>query len=197
MENQNAGQQPVEKTNEELNNNETAPVVDEKVELTKTELDNLIKTAEEATALAQKKAEDAENYKKGMLKYKGKLTEAGLEEVEEKTVDKEEINQIVAEAVKNALAEVKPEVDKTLEESNALKLKVEEMRNVLANRPSAPLSAGSNLDKVESNATEATKFFSPEQIAEMKTKYPNIDISEVIKNLPKAGDMKGAPNTTN
>ena len=55
----------------------TKQAEDETVTLPKAQVDELVKAAEDASALAAKKSKDAENYQKGMLKYKTKLLSAG------------------------------------------------------------------------------------------------------------------------
>lgn len=167
---------------------ETIPeVVEETVTMTRSEVDGLLTAAENATKLAAQKSSDAENYAKGMLKYKTMLKDNGIDDEEEKTnITEERIAQIVEEAIKKSIpAVVEPKKDDELEIANA---KIAEMRLSMANsKKTISSAAGSNLDKEAGvDKTPAESFFSPEQIAEMKAKFPNVDINEVYKNLPTA-----------
>lgn len=134
---------------------------EEKVVLTKSQVDTLIKTAEDANQLAIKKASDAENYKKGMLKYKSKLDEAGIEE-EETSLTEEKVGQILEEKLRIILPEVvKPKEDE-LEKSTKV---ISELKHALQNRPTSnPSSTGSNLDKPEPEK----HYWSKEQEAELR-----------------------------
>lgn len=193
MENKQAVEPTVEKAQEGVENSNNAPVADEVVTMTKAQVDELISAAESATSLADKKSLDAENYKKGMLKYKGLLKDNGIEDDEDKQpiTSKEEIAQMIRDAVKEVVPQViKPKED---EELTIAKNKIEEMKVAFVNsKKSVPSAAGSNLDKfTDASKTEAEKFFSAEQIAEIKRKFPNADIETIYKNMPKGNDMKG------
>lgn len=186
-----AVEEPVKTPQEEpkkegITPSDPAQVAEETVTFSKAEAESLIKSAEEAAEIARKKSADAENYKRGMLKYKRLLDENGIEEEVEPTpvVSKEEIAELVKQGVAEALKTTQkdPEVDK-LDEANT---KIEEMRRVLANSVNTvPSSAGTNLDKAEVVSTDATKHFSPDQIAEIKAKFPHLSVEEIMKNVPK------------
>lgn len=183
-----ADEKPVENSQEGVKKDEGAPVVEETITLTKAEADSLVKAAEEATSLAAKKTADAENYKKGMLKYKSKLEEEGI--VAEDFSDKKpEITEDrIAEIVRNTIQETLATQPKVDEDPLVLaNKKIEEMKLVITNskKSSLPSSAGSNLDKDAPVSTDAEKYFSPAQLAEIKQKYPNISTEDIIKNMTK------------
>lgn len=180
-----AAAEAVKKTEEGVNiEGGKAPATEEMVTMSKAKVDELLVAAENATKLAEKKTSDAENYRIGMMKYKDKLKDNGLDEDEPQQTSKEEIAQMIRDAVKEIIpAVVEPKKEDELSLANA---KIAEMRLAMANgQKSIPSAAGSNLDKDTGDSkTAAEKFFSPEQIAEMKAKFPNVDINEVYKNLP-------------
>jgi hypothetical protein len=190
----NADELTVEKAQEVVENDDKATVVEETVTLPKAQVDELILAAEKATELATKKSADAENYKKGMLIAKGKLKDNGIDDEEEtKPTSKDEIAQMIRDAVKEVLPEVvKPKVDD--DEITAANNKLAEMRLVMANsRKGSPSSAGSNAEKDLIVKSDAQKHFSPEQIAEIQKNFPGINIDDVYKHLANAGNMSGAP----
>ena len=198
MENPNAVEQPVEKAQEELKPEVIEPVApvpgdeNDNVVLTKAQAEELVKAAEEATKLAEKKSQDAENYQRGMMKYKRQLEDNGFDTEEKEATTTEQIAEMVKNAVAEAITQVipKPEVD-PLTKANQT---ISELKNMIINRPPTSSSAGTNMDKDQPIKSEAEKYFSAEQIAEMKRMSPGIDINEVYKNLPKNRDMQGAPN---
>ena len=197
MSNDKAVEKTVEKSQEkgvEEKDNKAPVVEEEMVTISKSEVEKLTKTAEEAINLASQKSEDAENYKKGMLVAKGKLKENGIDDEEVKPkLEQSDIKQMIQDALK----EVIPTLVKPVAEDDSVndKTKIEEMRIALSNsRKGMSSAAGSNVGKEEAAVkTEAKKFFSPAQIEDMEKKYPGINIEEVYKNLPKSGDMVGAP----
>lgn len=178
MENTNAGTTPVEKVEAGTQPVETT---EETIVLKKSELESLTSAIESTQALADKKAADAENYQKGMLKYKSKYRElAGDEEEEEKpTITKEDI----AEIVRNTIKETLPTIEKKDDEVEKIKIQNSELITALRNRGqvSSNTSKGSNLDKPEVNTNT---YWSPEQIAELKAR--GLDPEKVRQNLPKA-----------
>ena len=173
--------EPTTETGAEVNDNGTTPVV-EQVTLTREEVDTLIKTAEEATALAEKKSSDAENYRKGMMKYKSKLKDDYGDEDEEDTpsaLSEDRIAQIVAEQLKAFAPVVAPKEDE-LTKANTT---ISELKNALASRVSTQVtSTGSNLDKADLSPSVAEKYYGPTVIAEMKRRFPGIDINKVYEN---------------
>lgn len=185
MENQNAAPDAVKTPEEGVNNDNNAPVVEEIVTMTKTQVDELLTAAENATKLAAQKSSDAENYKIGMMKYKDKLKDNGIDDGEPQQTTKEEIAQMIRDAVKEIVPAVNtPKKDDELEIANA---KIAEMRLTMASSKNGSSAAGSNLDKGnEEGKTPAERYFSKDQIAEMRAKFPNIDIEQVYKNLPDA-----------
>ena len=173
----------------------TKTTQEEMVTLTKAQAEELIKAAEDATALAQKKAEDAENYRKGMLKYKSKLKEDygddDDEDVQPQALSEDRIAQIVAEQLKAVLPTVQKPQEDELEKSKTV---ISELKTALQNRPVAPqvTSAGSNLDKADLSLSAAEKYYGPDAIAEMKRRFPNVDIQKVYENEKGQGVI--APN---
>ena len=159
---------------------------EETVTLPKAQVDELVKAAEDASALAAKKSKDAENYQKGMLKYKSKLKENGIEDVEESKPGLSE--ERVVELMKTTLQEILPTINKPAPENDPLEIankKISEMKLVMANsrnKGGAPSGAGSNLDKPE---VKTDGYWSPEQLADLKAKGLNPDV--VRKNMENAG----------
>ena len=164
----------------------TKQAEDETVTLPKAQVDELVKAAEDASALAAKKSKDAENYQKGMLKYKSKLKENGIEDVEESKPGLSE--ERVVELMKTTLQEILPTINKPAPENDPLEIankKISEMKLVIANsrnKGGAPSGAGSNLDKPE---VKTDGYWSPEQLADLKAKGLNPDV--VRKNMENAG----------
>ncbi|MCX6643585.1 MAG: hypothetical protein NT043_00025, partial [Candidatus Bathyarchaeota archaeon] len=107
---------------------------EEMVTLTKAQAEELIKAAEDATKLAQKKSDDAENYRKGMLKYKTKLKDDYGDEDDDEVapqLSEERIAQIFKEQLQAVMPQtVKPQ-EEELEKS---KLVISELKTALANR---------------------------------------------------------------
>lgn len=191
MENNNAAEEQVKNTDVEGESTETTQ--EETVTLTKAEADALIQAAEDATKLAQKKTEDAENYKKGMLKYKTKLKEDygdDDEEVATPQLSEDRIAQIVAEQLKAVIPQAQKPQEDELEKS---KLVISELKTALASRQQTQVtSAGSNLDKATvSTLSDAEKYYGPEKIAEMKRFNPNIDIKKVYEREKGVGTFFG------
>jgi hypothetical protein len=162
-------------------------VKEETVTLTKAEADSLFKAAEDATELAKKKSVDAENYKKAALNAKKKLKDVyGDEDEEEKPqTSKEDIMQIVRDAIKEAIPTIvqpKTEEDPLLEANKT----ISELKIALKNRSQiASSSAGSNLDKQDATSNASNGYWSPQQIEDLKKK--GLDPDEVYKNIPKSG----------
>jgi len=187
-----AGGSTVEKTQEELKQEVVAPATEETVTLTRAQADEMAKALEESQALATKKSEEAENYKKGMLKAKGKLLEEGFEDEEEEkpALNEERIGQIFKEQLEKILPVIQKQTPAEEDELAKANRKMNEMRLVLQNKATTPTSSGTNLDKVEVKTTSSSGYWSAEQVAELKSK--GLDPDEVFKNLPKAGQT-GAP----
>lgn len=188
MENNNAPEVEVKNTTvatEATENNQ------ETVTLTKAEADALIQAAEEATRLAQKKAEDAENYKRGMLKYKNKLKEDYGDEEEEvaiqPTLSEERIAQIIEDKLKSFAPSIKPQEDE-LAKAN---LKIAELKTALTSRVNTQVtSAGSNVGRLNNSLSAAEKYYGLDVIADMKRRFPNIDIQKVYENEKNQGLIK-------
>jgi hypothetical protein len=160
-----AGEQPVEKS---------------PVSLTPETAEAMAKALEEATALAEQKAEEAANYKRGMIKAKAKLKDAGLDEEEpQPSLTKDDIAQIVREELKSVKPQEETETEK-LRKNNL------ELINALRNRPNTPTSAGANADKPE---PAKNTYWSESQIEELKRR--GLDPEVVYRNMTAVG----APGT--
>lgn len=170
------------------------PQEEETVTLKKSDVDSMIKAAEDAVKIAESKTKAAKDLTAGIDKYKHQLKEAGISDEEEQPkLAKEDIAQMVKDAIKEALPEItkpKPEEDELTVANN----KIAEMKLAFTNMRKTSLAGGSNVGREnDASKTEAEKFFSPEQIEEIKKKYPDADINQIYKNLPKGSDMSGAP----
>lgn len=188
-----AAAEAVETTEEGVSNSDIATSTEETVTMSKAQVDELISAAETATALAAKKTSDAENYQKGMMKYKTLLKDNGIEDEEEnRGTSKEEIAQMIRDAIKETI----PQVVNTQQDDELIKAnqKIEEMKIAFANGAKKVASAaGSNAEKDNvTGKTAAEKYFSSEQKAEILRKFPNADFEAIYKNLPKGNDMKGS-----
>ena len=103
MDNIIADEQPVENAPEVSEEQET-------VTLSKAEVDALIQAADEATQLADKKAEEYTNLQKWNMQLKRKLEDNGIEsEQETPQIDEERIAQLVKDAVAAALPQTTPQ----------------------------------------------------------------------------------------
>jgi hypothetical protein len=201
MENNNAAPEAVKTPEEELKK-ETTPVVEnapvetkeeEMVSISKVQLETMLATTEEITKIAEKKASDAENYKKGMLAAKGKLKDNGLEEEEPReAISAENLAEVVKQAVAEQMATITPAKVEDDELTKANK-KMEEMRRAFANSSqisSANTSMGSNQEKPEVK----TSYFSKEDEAELRMRAARIgvDPDKFIKQVADSASS-GAP----
>lgn len=174
MENPIAGQEPVKKPDAGQTPVETTPV-----SLTPEQAEAMAKALEEATALAAKKSEEAENYKRGMLKAKGKLVEQGIEDEDD---DKPQV-LTADEVARIAQAEIAKVVQpKAEDEVEKLRTTNSELINALRNRPPAPTSVGANADKPE---PKTHPYWSEAQLADLKAR--GLDPDVVYKNMQGAG----------
>lgn len=165
------------------------PQEEETVTLKKSEVEGMLTAVETATKVAESKTKAAEGLKIGLDKYKRLLKDNGIDDEDDKSqaVSEERIAQIVKETIEKTIpAIVKPKEDDELAIANN---KIAEMRIALANSKKPIASAtGSNLEKeTDDKKGEAEKFFSKEQVEEMKKKYPNISIEDIYKNMQKPG----------
>jgi len=118
--------------------------------------------------------EEKENYRRGMLKAKGKMPE-----------ENDDIDSLVEEKVKKVLDErtfdekIKASQETQKAILDKLALENSELKNALKNGGlSIPVSAGSNLDRPEPAKKE---FFSQEQLADMKKR--GLDPEKVKANM--------------
>ena len=134
----------------------------------------------EVNAKLKKSEEDKENYRKGMLKAKGKLPEEDNLE--------EDLDERIARKVRETIlttqdAELLAKKDK-LSADMAKKLK--EMSVALKNRAQVTdtSATGSNKDKPE---VKVDSFFSKEQLADFKSKgWSDAKIESLKQNMLKA-----------
>lgn len=129
-------------------------------------------TVDYQTLLEQKNAEiasltrDRDNYKKGLLKSKGKITE---EEPSSDVYEQPQIEEIVAKQVQEALhaaklnqieAEKNALIEKALRENKELKIALANKQGI----STAPSGTSSD------TSTSSTSYWSPDQIKELKDK---------------------------
>lgn len=137
-----------------------------------------------AAALTQKEAEieqtrtERENYKRGMLKAKGKLPEDDEEDADEK------MRRIVREEML-ATKEAQLQKEKDAITSKALK-ELAEARIALRNRSgSIPTGGSSSQIENEKKEEDFSKVFSAQQLADLKAK--GLDPKKVAENLKNPG----------
>jgi hypothetical protein len=166
MENEVAGQEPVEKP-EELNNVPTAP--------TEQEMADLQSKYEALEAEKQQLEVEKENYRKGMLKAKGKIVEDDYTPPED---DEERIRRIIRE--ENTRSNSNRVADEQKQIVQQLLAKNKELAHALKNKPTAGSGSGAG-EPV--NAEVKDNFFSAEQLAEIKAK--GLDPAKVKANFLK------------
>jgi hypothetical protein len=182
MDNNNAGVPPVEK----------APELEKPVEgsqqitMTKEQADALVKAAENAAEIAKKKTEEMEHYKKGLLKAKSRLKDAGIEEEDE---GEKLTAESVANIVRSTMAEFqKPELS-DLDKANA---KISELKTALQNRSQlAPTSSGSNVGRENANTGKykSEAYWGPDNLANLIKK--GLDPDKVYANMKGPGAPGG------
>lgn len=153
---------------------------------TVTEVDYEAVLAKKDAELAEVRAE-RENYRRGMLKAKGKLPEE--DEVDNSTP--EGLEAIVDRKVQERFLNTK-EAQIQIEKDNALKAVLKrnkELEIALKNRGqiSSSSAQGSNQDKPDG---KADNYFSNEQIAALRAKgYDDKKIDTLKKNMSKVSQM--------
>ena len=147
---------------------------------TRSEIDYPALVAEKDAEIA-KVREEKENYRKGMLIAKGKLTDDTEGESE---TDEERMRRIVQEELLNTkearLLEERKSAEQAVMKENA------ELRLALKNQNTST-SGGSSTARADENkvvATSADKFFSEAQLAELKKK--GLDPEKVMANMKKS-----------
>lgn len=110
-------------------------------------------------------AQERENYKQGMLRAKGKVSEEEL--FAEEISQEDKLRSIVREELLSTesarIAQEREEIlAKVLRENKELKLS----NKAKLQKSSAPISSGSNLDRAESTV----EFWTPEQLEVMKAR---------------------------
>lgn len=170
------------------NTNAVEPTVEKAPEVTSPSQNEDL-TAKLASLEAEnaKLAEEKENYRKGMLKYK-------KQEEPEPLVD-ESIDELVERKVQEKLYDTRSqEIEKQKAETLEKILKEnEELRKAASLRsPSSPSSMGSNQDKPE---VTTSAHWTPEQEASLKAR--GLDPEEVWKNLTQGGQSSNFTPTPN
>lgn len=174
-----AGEQPVEKAQDE-STSQSDVQQNEQTEPSEGE-----KALAEANAKISQLETERENYRTGLLKEKGKLSDyeffdengqpITIRDLVNKTVEE----KLIDKRLEEAHAEREAILQKTLQE-NA------ELKRALANKPpNAPSAMGSNQDKPKVEQS----VFTPEQEAYIRSK--GLDPKEVAKNLPQGGSLPG------
>ena len=169
MPNEIAGEKPVEKSPEVIPAASQEPTAADLIAAKDAEIAKL--------------AEERDNYRRGMLKAKGKL-------VEDVEPENEDDNSRVKRLVQEALYDEK--IGKAQAEKDGLLTKIskenEELKNALRSRPGGmPSSMGSNLDKAEPEK----HYWTPEQEFEIKAKFPNIDLKKAWENVQNGLGIAG------
>lgn len=139
----------------------------------------------EAVKLERERAEqERDNYKKGMLKAKGKLDEQDPTEQSEETLD-----QLVERKLGERLSDTKVQeiLDKEKAVYDALAKRNAELERALANRPGVSSVASGASERATASPTGPETFFSPEQLADLKKR--KVDPSKVMANMKKARDF--------
>ncbi len=151
------------------------------------------KTAEQLLAEAQAKidklAEEKDNYRRGMLKAKGKLPEEedGQEDLE--TLVERKVQEKLYDATIQEAEKQKDELIKRTLKENA------ELKQLAKSKGFIPTSMGSNQDKPE---VKTEQYFSPEQTADLAKRAERLGISTekyistLKENLKKGSDLPGA-----
>ena len=174
MEEITAGSVPVE-TTEELNPAEQVPVapLEEELAALQSQYDNL--EAEKARISAER-----ENYRRGMLKAKGKLESDEYADLPED----DKIRALVREELLNTqelkVAKQNEELVKSLLKKN------QEMATALKNRTNMTSSGGSS---AQESPDSKDHFWSAAQLADLKAK--NLDPEKVKKNVLKNRERVG------
>ncbi len=167
---------------------EEIKVVETKTENATTQQEvDLAKELEDTRAALAKKTQDAENYKRGMLKAKGKLpADESMDDDSGETME-DKIRRIAREEQANS--EVAQLQAKEKAQVDAILKRNKELTTALQNRGQITNTSagGSNEDKPE---VKTDSYFSKEQIAHFK-KQGKSDawIETAKKNMTKSSEM--------
>lgn len=135
-----------------------------------------------------KVAEERENYKKGLLKAKGKLPvdDYPVDDIDE--TENERISRIVDQRLLQT-KEAQIQAEKDLAYANIIK-RNKELEIALKNRQQiSATSTGSNSDKSQADVKTET-FFSPEQIQALKAKgYDDKKIDSLKDNMKRQSNI--------
>jgi len=164
---------------------EDAPVVDNGVEINGTQAPESLSGEVDYEALLQEKEQELEkiaiereNYKQGMLRAKGKLSEDEM--FAEEAAQEDKVRSLVREELLKTesarIAQEREEIlKKVIRENKELKL----ANKTRFQKSGSPVSGGSNMDRPEST----TEFWTEEQIATMKSR--GIDPDKAKENYLK------------
>jgi hypothetical protein len=170
---------------EEIKQDEAQTSKNEQEELkapVSSEQENYESVLQEKDSKISKLQSDLENYRKGMLKYKGMVREQEEPTSNFETFSQDEIDNRIEEKVKEVL--LSSQIAQAVEEKNELIKKMarelSETKIALKNKPTSTSTAsGTNQDKPEVRVD----YFTPEQLAELKKK--GVDPNKVLENMRK------------
>lgn len=175
----------MEENNGVKSHHEDAPVVEEGVEINEVQAPEPLSGEVDYAALLQEKeqelekiARERENYKQGLLRAKGKLSEDEM--FAEEAAEEDRVRSLVREELlKTESARLSQEreelLKKVIRENKELKL----ANKTKFQKSGAPVSAGSNLERPEST----TEFWTEEQLAQMKAR--GVDPNKAKENYLK------------
>lgn len=166
---------------------ETAPTQTENVDTqTSTQVDYAAVLAEKDAELA-KVRQEKDNYKKGLLKAKGKLPEDYQTDTDETETQEAMTRRIVQETMLSTReAQLQVEKDQTI---SALLKRNKEVETALKNRGQITSTSGdgSNQEKPEG---KKDNYFSNDQISALRAKgYDDKKIETLKKNMTKVNEM--------
>lgn len=164
MSDNNAGVEPVEKPQGVETKEAPAP----EPQKTQAELDLEAELASKDAEI-ERIREERENYKRGMLKAKGKLPEEDVEETVEETIRRITREELLNSQQAKAQAEKDALIQKALRENKELKLALKNRSNLT---PSGG-SAGPEKEVIKDNT------FSTDQIKDIKAKFPHWTDKEI------------------
>lgn len=153
---------------------------------TTTEVDYEAVLAQKDAELAQVRTE-RENYRKGMLKAKGKLPEENYQDNDSSETQEEMVRRVTREEILTT-KEAQLQAEKDATQKAAMK-RIKELEVALKNRGQISQSSGegSNQDKPEG---KKDNYFSNEQIAALRAKgYDDKKIETLKKNMTKVNEM--------
>lgn len=153
---------------------------------TTTEVDYEAELAKKDAEIAQI-AKEKENYRKGMLKAKGKLppeeqSDADSSESVEAIIDRKVQEKFLSTKEAQALTERDDLIKKTLKRNKELEIALKNRGQI-----TSPSAQGSNQEKPEG---KTDNYFSNDQIQALRAKgYDDKKIEQLKKNMTKVNEM--------